>query len=222
MDVNDIHAIGVDIECTYQHKLVYEIGVVSYCLGSNAHIMSTCKYLCTDVYARAVRDELTQKLAMSPVNADFEGTLKECLEDIERFALKRSKTPVIIMHSLDNDMKHLARTFELMYGQKYFCPSIHFLPRVQNRVCSQMLIQEYCHNFRMIRRELQCSLDECLQRIGRNPGSLSHTSVQDCIDLYDVLQFAWQLDRYKIPIGLKCLDPLESHRQSRLVTAGLV
>jgi hypothetical protein len=211
----------MDTESLPKSGFVFEMSVVLCTLGSKK-IGTKRTYAIKDMIDQCIPDQKIQNCLLS---CTHRMTLAEALRDVEHWVTRahKGREVVFIAHALDRDLGFISKTYKALYGKEYTC--FDFMPKF-HKVCSQCLVMTQCPDFLKIHPGfgVDVTLERCLQRIGRPPGSQTHSSLQDCLDLIDVLDFLVSVYRIQIPgpTHLHKVDPRELSIHERKVACGLV
>lgn len=173
-------------------------------IGPKPIIHETRKYIVSDQYDFQMffnpdqKDKFIHELVSDAIpDIEIKGTFYECINDMMS-VVKRNTSHVFMSFCLDNDLDFLYKTDHIQTEKIFKRHPISFpedFPIPQ--VCAYRILCERCPNTNRIRDGPSTKLDSYLQVLCSRPQT--HLVVQDTLDLFDVLQRAWTLDRFDVP-----------------------
>lgn len=134
-----------------------------------------------------------------PVTHEFKMSFSDSIRELWKI-LKRHTAHVFVSFCLDNDMANLFKT-DRVQSEKFFTRDPLTYPEDVPipMVCAYRLLGARCPNTNALIRDSGRRLEHYLQALF-GPGRIqTHYPTRDTIDLLDVLQKAWHLDRFDVP-----------------------
>lgn len=190
-----------DCESSFEHGIIRTMSLMKCEIGPNPVIHWVRKYIIADQYDYQMTDKNAQKfvrelLEDAQSDEEIKGSFYDCLCDIMRI-LKQNTSHVFMSFSIDNDIRFLYNTDHIQ-NTRYFKRHPYSYPEdiPIPIVCAQRILTERCPE---TNRKLtgDSSLNSYIQSLYQR--QQTHRPVQDLLDLFDVLQMAWNLDQFEIP-----------------------
>ena len=136
-------------------------------------------------------------------------TLKESMAYMLKF-INQHTDGILMSHALDRDLQFLVDTADILGEKKLFKKD--FLARPESRcylsgwnkltlVCSQRLLTTMCPKFDKMVGSPSQTLEAYAKFVFGESYIQAHTSVEDAIDLFVVMQRAFECDRFHIDRG---------------------
>ena len=161
-------------------------------------------------------DNIQKKLARTSVRGDELGyelvrfeTLKESMVYMLKF-IKQHTDGILMSHALDRDLQFLVDTADILGEKKIFKKDFMFRPESRcylsgwnnlTLVCTQRLLTTMCPKFdKMVGKPSQ-TLQTYAEFVYGDGYVQSHTSVEDAVDLFNVMSKAFECDRFHIDRG---------------------